>query len=230
MILDRKCPICSSKLQKGEVICYNCENEIYINSRDNKCPKCGRKMLVSKSTICDFCKRVKPKFDVACSVFPYKDNFKTAIQGAKFYNEYYRIKNLSRLMTVEFLKMNFKADYIVYVPSDIETQYNRRYSLAQQLACEIGKETRIKVCKDFLMKKSGHKKQSLVQFNERYTNIIGAYIKNPFAFKNIKDKNILLVDDVITTGATLSECAKILEKHGAKSVYAITLSYSTSNS
>ena len=60
-----------------------------------------------------------------------------------------------------------------------------------------------------------------VSANDRLSNVTGVYTMRSKA--DISEKTVLLVDDIVTTGATLSECARMLRKEGAERVYAVTL-------
>jgi len=229
MKLNKICPVCSQAYKSDYPICEICLNEIKKYSYKEKCVKCGRAMNNNDGALCVHCKRLRPNFTSAFAVFPYKGDFKEAIRGAKFYDEYYRIRKLSELISEEFLKMNIIADCIIYVPTDIMTMFRRRYCLSQEIAYSVSKKLRIPVYKDFLFKKPNAKKQSLVGLDNRYTNIKNAFIKNPFTFKSINGKTVLLIDDVLTTGSTLSECADILKRFGARDVYGAALAYGSSN-
>ena len=229
MKINKLCPVCSKFHKDNSEICKNCLNEIKKYSYREKCVKCNRPLGDNETSLCAHCKKLTPHFSLAFAAFPYKDDFKTAIRGAKFYDEYYRIKKLSEYMANIFSNMDLNADCIIYVPTDIKTILKRRYCLSQEIAYSISKKLKIPVYKDFLLKKSKVQKQSLVPFDERYTNIKGAFIKNPFSFKKIEGKTILLVDVVLTTGSTFSECSEVLKKLGAKDIFAIALAYGSSN-
>ena len=126
----------------------------------------------------------------------------------------------ARLLSCHSRQM-WRIDAIVPVPlhadREIERGYNQSNLLGQQLArlsgipCEPGWLSRIR----------GTSQQALLAASERLQNVAGAFQ----ATTEVADLSILLVDDVVTTGATLSECAEALRERGAKAVYAITLSH-----
>ena len=227
--IPQRCPLCFSLYRGAEPICENCRNEIKKYSYGTRCSKCGRLLDSDEVRYCIHCKRVQPQFVLAFAVFPYKGIFKEAIRKVKFYDEYFRIRRMSRLISNEFFKMNLNADCIVYVPTDIKTNFKRRYCLSQEIAYSVASKLNISVYKDFLLKKPNAQKQSLVDFNKRYTNVKNMFMKNPFTVRNVKGKTVFLVDDILTTGSTLSECARILKEAGAKEVYAAALTYGASN-
>ncbi|WP_066895758.1 ComF family protein [Clostridium nigeriense] len=129
---------------------------------------------------------------------------------------------------VEFLyelidKKNIKIDAIVFIPSSKKALKERGFNQCEYLAKEISKKLRVNLYKD-IIKVKNTKEQKLLSKEDRYKNI-----KDAFALKsekNIKNKHLLLIDDVITTGATLYECEKLLKKSGASSIKILTVAKS----
>ena len=227
-VLVDRCSSCGRKYDGEYALCYECMNEVSKYSYGEKCKKCGRMLKIPNDEICEYCRKVKPSFDRATAIFPYKDNFKNAVKGLKFKNEFYRFKGMARLIYDSTVSMNEKADCIVYVPSDIRAYFKRNYCLTQELANYLSKKLKIPVYHGFLIKKLKVKRQSKVKFEERYKNVKEGFTKNPLSLKSVEGKNVLLIDDVITTGSTVSECASFLKSLGAKSVFVTALSYGAS--
>jgi ComF family protein len=97
----------------------------------------------------------------------------------------------------------------------------RLYNHAQILASDIGKYTGKKVMSDILLKIKNTKPQSSLSKQERIKNLSGAFHINKGQY--IKNKKILLIDDVVTTGITASICAGKLKKAGAKKVVLLSI-------
>jgi ComF family protein len=125
---------------------------------------------------------------------------------AKIFNQYYS---------------DIPFDHIQAVPvSPIRRKdrgYDQSYLLAQELCVLLNRPPPA----DLLKKVVHNKEQHLLGAEKRWKNVQNVYA--PIDEYEIKDKMILLVDDIITTGATLDECAKVLLKSGARQVYCITL-------
>lgn len=129
---------------------------------------------------------------------------------------------------ITFFKKNEKLysifrnyDIIVPVPISKKRWKNRGYNQSALLAKELAKIYNLKYDDTALIKIKNNPKQSTLNQEERIQNVKNVYkIKNNV---NIINKNILLVDDVYTTGATCGECAKILEESGAKFVGVFTI-------
>lgn len=226
--LKKPCTFCGERMSASGHVCEKCMREIIKYSHGSKCIHCGRVCETGESGVCGFCKKVKPKYTLAFAVFSYKSVYAEAVVGLKYRNEYFRIAGMAELMTELILKQNVNFDCIVYVPSAFETFWRRDYCVPQEIAYKLSKKFKVPFYNNYLLKKSGITSQTLVDFEKRYTNIKGAFYKNPLCRADIKDKTVLLVDDVITTGSTVSECADVLKKHGAKYVYVAALAYGSS--
>ncbi|MBQ6820057.1 MAG: ComF family protein [Clostridium sp.] len=129
---------------------------------------------------------------------------------------------------VEFLEKvirenNIVIDYIIYIPSSKKSMKNRGFNQCEYLAIELKKKLKIDICND-IVKNKNIKEQKLLSKEERVENIKGAFkLKST---KKIKNKNLLLIDDVMTTGATIYECEKLLMENGANSIKLLTVAKS----
>ena len=150
--------------------------------------------------------------------------FERALLRMKFDKVYSKVIAFSELMTVQFEKMNVKCDFIVPVPTVMMNYIIRDYCTSCELSYKIAKKCFMKVYDDMLIKKKNIQ-QSALKFEQRYTNVFGMYVFNSKYKDFLKGKSVLLVDDVITSGATVSECAKVLKENGAARVYAVALLY-----
>ncbi len=120
-------------------------------------------------------------------------------------------------------KNNIDVDCIVFIPSSKKAMKDRGFNQCEYLAKEINKQLNISICKDIIKNKS-IKEQKLLSREERYKNIKDAF--SLISDKNIRNKRLLLIDDVMTTGATLYECEKMLIKNGALSIKMLTVAKS----
>lgn len=109
---------------------------------------------------------------------------------------------------------NCKIDYIVSVPMHLSKLRKRGYNQSFLLANDLAKITGIDFIKDLLIKVKNTKRQVGLNISKRKTNL-----KDSFSVKDkykdiIRGKNILIIDDVFTTGSTINECARILKIYG----------------
>ena len=125
---------------------------------------------------------------------------------------------------------NFREPILIPIPLASKRKKERGFNQAE-LLCQklvnIDKNNNFILEKNVLIKTKDQEHQArLKDRRDRLANIIGSFsIKNPKEMQKIKNRNIILIDDVITTGATLSEARKTLKQFGAKKVIAFTIAH-----
>ena len=123
-------------------------------------------------------------------------------------------------MKVVYYKNTFAPDIVTFVPMTDKKRYERGYNQSELLAESLCREVGAK-CKDLFVKVKETRHQAGLGFSDRRVNLDGAFkLKDARAVKN---KKVLIVDDVLTTGATSEELAALLKDKGAKSVYLLTV-------
>lgn len=219
-----RCFSCDKRINSGDGLCKSCREKVDIYNSHRKCALCNRRLISHEEILCEYCDKLSPNFDGAIALHPYKDSFLEAFTKMKFRKNYYKVKAASKLMSLQFRKMNVKCDFSVPVPTVITNYHEREYCTAVELCHLVAKEFGLKVYDNLIIKKSPIQ-QAKQKLEERYESIKGAFIINKRFKKKLSGKTVLLVDDVITSGATASECAKILKENGAKYVYLLALLY-----
>lgn len=195
-----------------------------------KCPYC-RKVIDKNKCACKECEETFPEFTIirfavggykCISPLPYKDNFAKAVKQFKFYNQGVYAKQFSMLMSERIL-CNYKCekiDFITCVPMHKNALKIRRYNQAELLAKQCAEILKIPYA-DTLEKIKENKAQHSIKGSERAQNVKGVY--QVINKELIKGKNILIIDDIITTGNTLGECAKMLKKAECKNICCATV-------
>lgn len=220
-------------------LCAECEEKLHYNDA-RVCPKCGRKTLAEG--VCLTCKRKLPKFSVGFSPFEYKGSTAALVNCAKngkrtlayFFGEsmaeYLKNKG-DALPAFHFSEQdNNKIEsqdklLIIPVPTTEDSLVERGYNQAEDMArvvFEILNEQGYAVEFDaqVLLKQKETRAQKQLKYAEREENIAGAF--HVHKRKACKDRVILLIDDIMTTGATGSECAARLYGAGAREVLFLT--------
>ena len=151
-------------------------------------------------------------------VFEYKGIIRKLIIDYKFNDKSYLNNFFSNIIlnskfNCDILK---KYDIIISVPLSKNGKATRGYNQTDLIAKNISKKLEIYYKSDYLIKIKETKKQSSLNKIERKKNIQNAYIFNKKY--NIKNKNIILIDDVFTTGSTVNECLKVLKQNGAREI------------
>ena len=122
---------------------------------------------------------------------------------------------------IEEEKIN--ADVICYVPMTKKAEKKRGFNQCKLMARNIGYHTNIPVS-NCIKKIKNTKEQKTLTKEERIINLKGVFKINNV--KDIKNKNVILIDDVMTTGATINECKYILKKSGVKQITVLTIAKS----
>ena len=173
------------------------------------------------STVCSSCNQHRYAFDGAVSAFHYEGHIKDAVHRLKFSKKPYLAAVFSHYINSVLPSTDY--DCIVYPPINRKTFYKRGYNQAELMAEELSKRTGIPMLKNALRKEKQNEVQSRMNGKDRFRNVSGAFSVSRQAKKKLCGKRLLLVDDVFTTGATASECAKILKKQKAAFVFVATL-------
>jgi ComF family protein len=212
-------PACEDK-----VFCGECRQNIhYINQCH--CPVCGITFPDSPSGnhLCGSCLENKPHYSFARAALAYEGIILDAIHQFKYGRNISHGALLAGLLAdFNFPDMDWsKTDLMIPVPLHIRRLRNRGFNQALILARALGQKHGVNVDFSLLKRRKLTLTQTGLDKKERALNIKGAFVVVQPA--RIKGKNIILVDDVLTTGATINECAKTLKKAGAKQVAVITL-------
>lgn len=213
---DIKCISCGKDIPSfyEKPYCENCEKHINFNT-GNRCLICDMP-IKNEAKICDFCQNMKRYFKKAYCPLIYQDIVRQSILSYKFDNKRYLAKGFAVIIS-NYIK-DLKVDLITFVPMTRKREKERSFNQSERLAKELGKLLNIKVVKTLEKIKDTDDQKSLT-FKERSENL-----KDAFRLVNrdlIKDKNVLLVDDILTTCATINTCAEYLSKYSTVYVTAI---------
>jgi len=228
------CKICEKPIResKGYSICKDCFKTIELIEHPY-CIKCGKPLLLTdffiqnREILCLDCKRKKYPFEFSRSMGIYNKVLKKCIHLFKYYGEKKLAEPLGKLMVNYLLKNNEfekKLDLIIPVPLHKNDFRKRGFNQSILLGRVIGNYFSIPVGEKVLIKKKLTPFQVNLSKKEREKNILKAFsVEKP---EEIKGKNILILDDVFTTGSTVAECAKELKEARANKIYVLTLARS----
>lgn len=180
--------------------------------------------MEGKDDHCPQCQKNPPHFDKALFYGLYQGKLEEAILRFKFQDHPNLSVSLGRLLTEKFKKNGIQVDVVTWVPIHRRKLRLRGYNQAELLAKAFSSNLGLP-CADLLSKKRETKPQSRLSREERLKNVLGVF--EPKASDGLLGKRILLIDDVITTGATASECARVLKEMGAEKVFVLTLARGT---
>lgn len=211
-----RCLVCG---RESDVLCKSCLDNLPI-LENQTCIMCGKNSFSGLTHLS--CKTASTP-DGLISLLPYKQTSKLIIEGK--YNFISRIFEILGKQTADFLLSlgvlpTFKDFYVTPLPLSSMRERWRGFNQSHIIANTLASETRLKYEK-LLFRIRHTKTQKDLPREERVKNILGSFELFPGA--HVKGKNILLVDDVVTTGSTLKEAVKVLKRNGANQVWCITL-------
>ena len=192
-----------------------------------KCLLCRKLLADTETDLCHDCRKNAPVFTKAknrisfvarwTAVWYYKDTVRRSILRYKFYHARSYASVFGRQLAMKLQAANMEDfDILTWVPVSRLRKFKRGYDQTELLARAVARE--LGVCAVPCLVKIRHNRaqSGLKEPSQRRANVRGVY--KVLAPEVVQDQRILLLDDVLTTGATVSECAKVLQFAGAKEV------------
>jgi ComF family protein len=229
IIYPKTCVVCRNNPKNAslidDVVCGQCWGKIKRNLPPF-CHSCGRQLDNKNFTkhICPACVRKKLHFDRAFSPCVYDGTVKDLIHEFKYKGKDYLGRTLSRLMVDFIREYNVPIgylDFVIPVPLHKTKLREREFNQAEILSDHIAEEFAKDVLKDALLRHRPTQTQTELEPDKRLLNVRDSFSVRRQSY--IQGKNILLVDDVLTTAATSSEAAGVLKQAGANIVFVLTL-------
>ncbi len=234
LILDRilsfffpdACIFCGRILghvKNGICICSHCAKQQVFLDEGHTCRLCGAP-LPHTERLCQTCQTHRHAFDRAISCMSYEKDARTAILRFKFGNRPDLCRSFACMLSrrVRPLHGATPFDVILYPPLSKSAYRERGYNQSELLAKRLAKELGLPLMQDAFRKVKETPKQSTLNYGRRIANVLHAFAleKPSDAFRG---KRILLIDDVLTTGATADALAKLLKRAGAAYVLVATI-------
>lgn len=219
LIYPAFCASCNQDLQIDEKhLCAVCESQLKILGK-NTCRACAMPFppFQSERKRCSECARQKRSIDSGFALLAYSEVTKELIHQAKFEGKFWLLKAFRpAIRKAPITSQLDNYDFLVPVPLDKKKLKTRGFNQSHLIAKELaGREYTFKI--QNILKKIRHTQpQSELHRSERLNNLIHAFEINPRF--SVVNRSVLLVDDVVTSAATVNECARLLKERGAKRV------------
>ncbi len=199
------------------------------------CRICGERLVrgfahgSEERTICGMCEKARPHFERALAYGPYDGALRDLIHLLKYDRVHPAAQVLGRMLGEVIAGLEIEADEVLVVPIPLYSAKQRQRGFNQALelthvALKLLRprsQTRFTLEPERLMRIRDTQSQTGLTRHQRRENVRGAFVAvEP---SQIAGKTVLLVDDVYTTGTTVSECAKVLRRAGAEKVYVATV-------
>ncbi len=204
LLFPAKCPFCGQWLKKGDLLCPDCQGEL---------PWLSGKAAWTAVELTRGC----------VSPLRYQGKVRDGIHDYKFHGKEARGKTLGVLIAqcVRDQGLDLETDLVTWAPLSKKRRRERGYDQARLLAESVGEELCLPVAETLTKVRDIPAQSGLEEEAARRANVLGAY--EAYRPEGFAGKRLLLIDDVVTTGATLTECAKVLKLAGAAEVVCGTI-------
>jgi len=223
-VLPPRCLKCGELVGDHGALCATCWAGLrFIN--DPCCAACGLpfEFDLGPDALCGACSAERPRFDRARAALVYDDASRDLVLRFKHADRLEGARTLARWMARAGAGLIAEADLIVPVPLHRWRLVRRRYNQAAVLANAIGRAQGKRVAPDLLLRRRPTASQGHLGRSARRQNVAGAFAVKSKSDQILTGQRVLLVDDVLTTGATAESCARVLLKAGAKAVDLLVL-------
>ncbi|MHB1006128.1 MAG: ComF family protein [Chloroflexota bacterium] len=210
-----RCVVCRAR---GDWLCARCHPQLTLFVPPF-CPRCGAPAEYT-DVPCDACRGVRLPVTALRSCGYFEGALRQAVHRLKFNGERYLAEPLAGLMAATWKESPLAVDLIVPVPLSPRRRSQRGYNQSGLLARHLGKMLALPVDEQSLVRVREAPPQMGLDRAERLANLNGAFLSQGDA---LRDRRVCLLDDVTTTGATLTTCAQALREAGTKNVCAIVL-------
>lgn len=223
-VLPPLCLSCGALVAEPGALCPACWERIDFLGPPH-CSACGHpfEVDVGEAALCGACLAEAPHWRRARAVFRYDDASKALVLRFKHGDRLEGAPSFARWMARAGADLVGEADVIVPVPLHRFRLLARRYNQAALLAMALGRLAGKPVEPDLLLRRRRTPVQGHMNREDRRRNVKGAFAVRERKLALVAGKSVLLIDDVLTTGATAGECARVLTRAGAASVDVLTL-------
>lgn len=224
LILDflypNRCCFCGKVSEVS--LCEACKKQVvYIG--EPRCKKCGKPVRFQEQEYCHDCERMHFYYEQGKSIWLHQKPVSTSIYQFKYHNKRifatYYAEEMYRLYG-KWLRQ-CRIDVIIPVPLHKKRKRKRGYNQATILAQELGKRSGIPINQKAVVRVGRTTPQKVLNRQQRRRNL-----KNAFKVTKYwnKARNVLIIDDIYTTGSTIDALAQILKEKGAEKVWFLTIS------
>lgn len=218
------CPSCSAPVAAQGNFCSGCFAALRQISAPH-CACCGIPFAfeVGADIQCPECLSEPPAFDTARAALVYDAISAPLVRSLKFHDQYSGLQRYVRMMQSALGPQADAIDIVVPVPLHWRRLVRRRYNQSALLAFALAKALALPCMPGLLQRAQHTTPQMRLTRQERLKNVARAFRVPPNAMDVLTDKTVLLVDDVVTTGATVDACAAALKKAGVATVHVVAL-------
>ena len=223
-----RCPSCHGAVSAAGNFCTECFSRVRMIAAP-LCDCCGIPFIVAieKGALCPDCLMERPAYTKARAVMVYDAVSRPLISALKFADQWSGVQRYSAMMQGAGGQVLIGADMLVPVPLHWRRLAKRKFNQSALLAYGISRRSGLPCVPNLLKRIRATKPQMQLDHAERARNVRQAFEVNTKMKQQVINKIVVLVDDVVTTGATVNACAKALHRAGAKEVRVLSLARTT---
>lgn len=210
-------PACAGCGKEGEVFCAECLAEI-TPIRQPTCRFCS--LSLAAAGVCTHCQELDHPYQEMLSYAVYAGSLRSGIHAMKYQNNIWLGEIFSRFLIQLVNDKHWTIDFVMPIPLSEERLQERGYNQAALLSRPLAKHYGWKHDQRSLVRVKENHSQVALTREQRFDNVRSAFLAEPCKQSH---PSVLLVDDVFTTGATISEASKALKTSGYGNIYAVTL-------
>lgn len=224
LLFPPQCLVCQQAVSDHGTLCAECWGKMRFIT-DPFCAVCGLpfEFAIGEGALCGGCLRALPHFARARSVFRYDEASRALVTRLKYADQQHLSAIYGKWLTSCGRELIAASDIIVPVPLHYWRFIGRRFNQSALLAYSMKKHCKLPVMPDAIKRTRATLPQPGLTRKQRRDNVRGAFKVPARSAAFLKNKRVLLIDDVMTTSATIGECAKTLLKAGAMQVNVLTL-------
>ena len=227
-LFPSRCIICRQTVNQAAVnagieLCVQCYDGLTANS--HCCFRCALPLSdeISEQVLCGRCISKLPYFDYVHSLFRYEDAVISLVHQLKFSEKITFSRTLGEMLLsrlqAEMPMLEDRPDCLLPVPLYKSRMRQRGYNQSIEIARIMAKNLQIPIVYDAVLRRRSTESQTGLNAKQRQKNIRGAFE----IVQQIKFKHVLIIDDVVTTGSTVNELAKLLKKNSVERVGVLSI-------
>ncbi len=223
-ILPLRCFGCGVIVPAESSLCAACWSSLTFLA-EPCCARCGLPFPFDQGprAVCAACVSEPPLFDSARAALLYDDASRRLILAFKHGDRTEAARPFARWMQVAGWSLLEEADLLLPIPLNRWRLFRRRYNQSALLAQVLARDSGVPVALDLLRRVRATPSQGRRSRQARRRNVAGAFALAPAAAERIEGARLLLIDDVMTSGATLDEASKVLRRAKPKKITVLTL-------
>lgn len=218
-LFPSRCILCHKAVNQAIEICPDCYHLLPHN--ENCCLRCALPLPedINNSVLCGRCIRQAPEYDYAHSLFRYEAGVVGLVHQLKFGEKIGYARSIGEMMWKKLCEVEESPDCLLPVSLHDSRMRQRGFNQSIEISRVMAKKSAIPVEYDAVVRHRRTSAQTGLDAKQRKKNIRGAFS----VVKAFDYRHVLIIDDVMTTGATVNELARILKRHGVARVGVLTV-------